>query len=268
MKVTRKTRLKKRFTGSRSWLVSERKRGRAGFVSGMRRKKGWIIAMDGPAGVGKSTVGSLVAKKLGYKFINTGEMYRALTWRALEDGVDLRDARALGVLARRIDWSFRTNADGVVIRTFVDGRSVALQIREERVGQNSSLVAGVPGVRKHLRELQRKLGKDGGIVMEGRDITTNVFPNADFKIYLDASIAERAQRRTKQLRSQGKKARLAEVKRAMAKRDKQDSERRVNPLRRADDAIVIDSTDLTLRQVADRILDVIRARARNGRRKL
>lgn len=218
--------------------------------------------MDGPAGVGKSTVGTLVAKSLGYRFINTGEMYRALTWKALEEGVDPADAKAVAGLMRRVKWEFKTNDDGVIIRTHLDGQSVTQQIREERVSRSSSLVAGVPDVRRFLRSLQRRLGSGGGIVMEGRDITTNVFPDADFKVYLDASIEERALRRTKQLRSQGKKADLEEIKEAIVRRDMGDIQRRINPLRQADDAVVIDSTRLTMQEVADRILALVRARTR------
>ncbi|MEK7743365.1 MAG: (d)CMP kinase, partial [Elusimicrobiota bacterium] len=135
-------------------------------------------------------------------------------------------------------------------------------IRDERVGKNSSTVAGIPGVRRHLRALQRELGREGGVVMEGRDITTNVFPDADFKVYLDASISERAQRRTKQLRAQGKEADYEAIHAAIAARDDQDSRRKINPLRRASDALHIDSTRMTLHEVADRILDGIRARGR------
>ncbi len=236
------------------------------------RRRGMVIALDGPAGVGKSTVGTLVAKRLGYRFINTGEMYRALTWKALQEGVSVGDARALTRLAHKIQWEFKALEDRVVIRTFVDGRNVANHIRDERVGRNSSKVAGVPGVRKLLRTMQRRLGKDGGIVMEGRDITTNVFPDADFKVYLDASIEERASRRTKQLRQQGKAADLKKIKEGIFQRDKQDSQRKINPLMQAKDAFVIDSTRLTLHQVADEILKLLRPRgpgrgARRGTRK-
>jgi cytidylate kinase len=223
-----------------------------------RRPKGYVIAIDGPAGVGKSTIGTYVAKELGYRFINTGEMYRALTWKALEEGVDTRDGAALTKLAERLDWDFRANEEGVIIRTYIDGAPVTTQIREERVGMNSSLVAGVPGVRKKLRALQRALGDQGGIVMEGRDITTVVFPDADFKIYLDASIEERARRRTKQLRAAGKKADLDKIRESIVQRDMQDLQRRINPLRQAADADVIDSTDLTMLEVAGRILSLIR----------
>jgi cytidylate kinase len=234
--------------------------------NGTAAKKQLIIAMDGPAGVGKSTVGTLVAKKLGYRFINTGEMYRALTWKALEQGVSVKSNAALTKLSHRLLWEFKTNDEGVIIRTYIDGQGVTSKIREERVSKNSSIVAGAVGVRKHLRGMQRTLGKDGGIVMEGRDITTSVFPNADFKIYLDASIDERATRRTKQLRSSGKNVTLDTIKAAILKRDMGDLQRRINPLRQAEDAIVIDSTSMTMHQVADEILRLIRKRLRDKKK--
>ncbi|MBI5595216.1 MAG: (d)CMP kinase [Elusimicrobia bacterium] len=230
-----------------------------------RKRRGKVIAIDGPAGVGKSTIGTLVAKELGYRFINTGEMYRALTWKALEAGVDTRDAAALTRLANTVSWDFKTNEDGVIIRTVIDGEPVTTQIREERVGMNSSLVAGVPGVRKKLRALQRGLGDEGAIVMEGRDITTVVFPDADLKVYLDASIDERARRRTKQLRASGKKADPVRIKESIVQRDMQDLQRRINPLRQAEDAVVIDSTTLTMQEVAGRILELVRGGGSAGR---
>lgn len=222
-----------------------------------RGPKNWIIAMDGPAGVGKSTIGHLVAKKLGYRFINTGEMYRALTWKALREGVDIADGDALTRLAERVLWEFKPTEEGTTLKTFIDGEGVTLQIRDEQVSKNSSLVAGVPGVRQHLRRLQRELGEAGAIVMEGRDITTNVFPDADFKIYLDAAIDERAQRRYRQLRASGREAQLNEILDAMIARDRHDIERKINPLRQAADALVIDSTHLSLHEVADKILKEI-----------
>jgi cytidylate kinase len=227
-------------------------------------RKGLVIAMDGPAGVGKSTIGTMVAKELGYRFINTGEMYRALTWKALEEGVDVRDGAALTKLAKRLHWEFKVVGEGVVIKTHIDGQGVTTQIREERVSKNSSIVAGAGGVRRLLRDLQRELGENGSIVMEGRDITTNVFPDADFKVYLDASIEERARRRTKQLRQQGKPADYEKIKAAIVQRDMGDSKRKINPLALADDAVVIDSTKLTMQEVAGKILKLIRAKRRSN----
>lgn len=228
----------------------------------MKRKKKrmkFIIAIDGPAGVGKSTVGRLVAKKLSYHFINTGEMYRALTWKALEEKVDVTDGKSVTALARRLKWEFRPTDEGTTLKTYLDGEGVTEHIREERVSRNSSAVAAIIGVRKYLRKLQRELGKDGGVVMEGRDITTNVFPDADMKVYLDASIDERAQRRYKQLKAAGHDVDLERIKQDILTRDRRDLERKINPLRQAEDAIVIDSTQMTLHQVADKILERLRA---------
>ena len=224
-------------------------------------RRHWVIAIDGPAGVGKSTVGHLVAKRLGYHFINTGEMYRALTWKALEEGIDLKDAEALTRLAKALRWEFKPTEEGTTLKTHIDGESVTMQIRDERVSRNSSLVAGVPGVRRHLRALQRALGETGGIVMEGRDITTIVFPDADVKVYLDATLDERADRRFRQLRAAGVDVSLSKIQEDILARDRKDIERKINPLRQADDAVVIDSTNLALHDVAERILSHVRARA-------
>jgi cytidylate kinase len=228
---------------------------------GKKRKNGLIIAMDGPAGVGKSTIGHLVAKDLGYHFINTGEMYRALTWRALEDKMTLDDQDAVLALAERIQWDFRPTDEGTTLKTFIDGQGVTTQIRDEKVSKNSSVIAANPGVRKYMCRLQRKLGQHGGIVMEGRDITTHVFPDADFKIYLDASVDERADRRYRQLKAQGHEADRQKIKEAILTRDLNDLKRKINPLTQAADAIVIDSTSLSMHEVAGKILKTIR----NGR---
>ena len=232
----------------------------------MKRRKGLIIAMDGPAGVGKSTIGGLLAKSLGYQFINTGEMYRALTWKALEEGLDLDDNRAVLALARKLKWEFKPIEEGgATLKTYIDGVPVTMQIRDERVSVNSSRVAANPGVRKFLSKLQRDLGEEGAIVMEGRDITTHVFPDADAKIYLDASPEERAARRFKQLKAAGQQADKAAILSAILKRDLNDLKREINPLKQAPDALVIDSTHLTMHQVADKILRHVRREAKNGR---
>jgi cytidylate kinase len=231
-----------------------------------RRRDGLIIAMDGPAGVGKSTVGGLVAKSLGYRFINTGEMYRALTWKALEGGVDLDDQDAVVAFAKSLRWEFKPIEDGgVALKTYLNGEPVTSQIREERVSVNSSRVAANAGVRKLLSRFQRELGEKGAIVMEGRDITTHVFPDADVKIYLDASPEERASRRYRQLKDAGQEADRGAILAAILKRDLNDLKREINPLKQAPDAVLIDSTRLTMREVADQILRHVRRQAKNDR---
>jgi cytidylate kinase len=221
------------------------------------RRRGIVVAMDGPAGVGKSTVGQLVAKSLGCRFINTGEMYRALTWKALEEGLEIGNHRAILALAHRLRWDFRPAQRGPALKTWLDGCLVTTQIHSEKVSKMSSLVAANPGVRRFLCRLQRGLGAKGAIVMEGRDITTHVFPDADFKIYLDASVEERSRRRYRQLKAAGQKADLKKIREAILERDLSDQRRKINPLIRAQDAVVIDSTRLTLHQVARKILRVI-----------
>jgi len=222
-----------------------------------RRRRRLIIAMDGPAGVGKSTVGGLIARDLGYHFINTGEMYRALTWKALEKGLDLANEKAVVGLAKSLKWEFRPTDEGT-LKTYLDGEGVSVRIRDERVSANSSLIAANPGVRKFLCHLQRRLGRDGGIVMEGRDITTHVFPDADYKVYLDASVEERARRRYRQLKASGHPANYRKIKEAILTRDLNDLKRKINPLTQAADAIVIDSTHMTMHAVARKILKLIR----------
>lgn len=224
----------------------------------MPTSKRLIIAMDGPAGVGKSTVGEFVAKRLGCRFINTGEMFRALTWRALKEKADLHDQAAVLRLARKIHWEFRPDRGGVVLKTFLDGKAVSAHIRCERVSVNTSAVASNPGVRRFFCRLQRALGRQGRVVMEGRDITTHVFPDADFKFYLDASAAERARRRYRQLRALGLPADLRRIHAAIQARDLDNIQRKLNPLRRAADAVVIDSTHLTMAQVARKMLRLIK----------
>ncbi len=216
--------------------------------------------MDGPAGVGKSTIGQWVAKSLGYYFVNTGEMYRALTWKALEKKLDIGDEKKIVALAHEINWEFRPAPDQVTLKTFVDSEPVSAHIREERVGAFSSQVASYPGVRKFFCKLQRSLGKNGGVVMEGRDITTHVFPDAEFKIYLDASVEERAKRRYHQLKAAGQEADWRKIKEGILKRDLGDLKRKINPLSLAKDAVLIDSTHMGRRAVAQKIIKMVRHR--------
>jgi cytidylate kinase len=219
------------------------------------RPKGIVIAIDGPAGVGKSTVGKMVAARVGYSFVSTGKMYRALAWKALELGADLEDDAGLVALARRLDWAFPKGA-GPDADVALDGRRLDREITDERVGKASSGIARLAGVRLFMKEMQRQAGLDGGVVMEGRDIGSNVFPDAELKVYLDASPQARAERRAQQLRAQGLEADFDQILDFIVKRDAQDSGRKNNPLVKAPDAHYLDSTSVPRDKVVDAIVEL------------
>ena len=214
----------------------------------MNRKNGMIVAIDGPAGVGKSSVGKALAASLGYGFINTGEMYRALAWKMEQAGVSTADMAAADALARSSNWEFR-KTDGVTIKTVLDGRLLDKELLGESVSRNSSAIAANPPLREFMTALQRRLGADGGIVMEGRDIGTVVFPEADLKIYLDATAQERARRRYEQLKATGLAADYDAILSGIISRDSNDSARKVAPLKKAPDSQVIDTSTLSIEQV-------------------
>ncbi|PIU20527.1 MAG: cytidylate kinase [Elusimicrobia bacterium CG08_land_8_20_14_0_20_59_10] len=225
------------------------------------RPDGIIIAIDGPAGVGKSTVGRLVADRVGYSFISTGKMYRALAWKALDLGLDLEDDGALVGLAGSLKWAF-PKGPGPEAGVSLDGRVLGLEITDERAGKASSGIARLAGVRLFMRDMQRQAGASGGVVMEGRDIGTNVFPDAELKVYLDASPQARAGRRVEQLRGQGLEADYSQVLDFIIKRDAQDSGRRNNPLKKAEDAHYLDSTSMARELVVDAIVGLFRGVSR------
>ncbi|BDG60438.1 (d)CMP kinase [Caldinitratiruptor microaerophilus] len=212
-----------------------------------------MIAIDGPAGAGKSTVARLVAARLGYLYVDTGAMYRAVTLKALREGVDPGDAEALARLVRDIDLVLEPGAEGVRVR--LDGEDVTAEIRRPEVSRAVSAVAAVPAVRDRMLELQRALARQGGVVMDGRDIGSRVLPWADRKIFITASLAERARRRQRELAEAGVHASLQEVEAEIARRDHLDSTRPHSPLVQVPDAIVIDTTGLTVDEVVTRVLD-------------
>ncbi|MSQ21850.1 MAG: (d)CMP kinase [Dehalococcoidia bacterium] len=218
-----------------------------------------VIAVDGPVASGKTTVGRLLAQRLIYKFLDTGAMYRAITWAALEAGVSPKDGSRLVRLAQeqRMGVVFQQDGQAAVL---VDGRDVAAYLREERVEQSVSLVSQVSGVRDILVELQRRLAEEGSIVMAGRDIGTVVLPNAPLKVFLIASVAERARRRHAERQASGHSVSYQDVMEDIAKRDKLDSERKVAPLRPATDAYVMDTDGLSIEMVVGRILEQVRQR--------
>lgn len=225
------------------------------------RARGIVIAIDGPAGVGKSTVGKMVAGRVGYSFISTGKMYRALAWKALELGLDLEDDGALVRLAGSLKWEFPAGS-GPEAGISLDGRVLDNEIIDERVSKASSGIARFSGVRLFMRGMQRQAGSAGGVVMEGRDIGTNVFPDAELKVYLDASPEARARRRAGQLRAQGLEADYAQILDFIIKRDAQDKGRKNNPLTKAPGAHYLDSTAMPREKVVDAIVQLFSAAAR------
>ena len=216
-----------------------------------------IIAVDGPAGAGKSTVSKICAAKLGYTYIDTGAMYRAVGLKCNEElGMRNEELTDEFIIAqtRNIDIKLDEAA-----RVFLDGREVTGEIRTPEVGKAASDVAKVGFVRKKLTELQRKMAAQGSVIMDGRDIGTQVLPNADLKIFLTASVDERARRRFEELKAKGHAADFDKIREEIILRDKQDSEREIAPLAQAEDAILLDSTNLTIDEVVAEILRLAQA---------
>ena len=218
-------------------------------------KKRLIIAIDGPSGAGKSTVARLLAERLGYTYIDTGAMYRALGWKAKQEGIAPGDERAIAALCERIN--IEIHPDSGVQRVVVNGIDVTGDIRTPEMGMMASAVSQSPAVRARLLVLQRKLGSAGGVVMDGRDIGTVVFPDADVKFYLEASAGERGERRYRELLAKGMDVDLARITREISERDRQDSQRELAPLRQAADALLIDSSHLTIGEVIERMRSVV-----------
>jgi cytidylate kinase len=218
-----------------------------------------IIAIDGPAASGKSTVGGLLAERLGYVYFDTGVMYRAVTWVALERGVPIEDEAGVTALAERlaIDVLRPTADDGRQYTVLADGQDVTWEIRRPEVDRGVSPVSAYPGVRSALTKQQRRIGRKGEIVMVGRDIGTVVLPDADLKIYLDATAEERARRRYREVVSRGESASYDTVLASVRRRDQIDSGRALAPLRAADDAVVIDTTSLNIDQVIERVFALV-----------
>ncbi|MBC8436269.1 MAG: (d)CMP kinase [Candidatus Omnitrophica bacterium] len=212
-----------------------------------------IIAIDGPAGAGKSSVAKIIAKKLGLLYIDTGAMYRALTLKALEDKIDINDTARLIEISRRTQISLRNSPDGS-LEVFLDGRDVSAKIRQPQITRFVSDVARVKEVREVMLGLQRELGQNGNAVLDGRDIGTVVFPGADKKFYIDADFKERVKRRHKELLATDSKITAVEVEADLSNRDKIDSTREFAPLKKAQDALYIDTTDMTIEEVVQRIL--------------
>ena len=216
-----------------------------------------IIAIDGPAGAGKSTVAKILAKKLNFLYIDTGSMYRALTLKAIESGMDIKDTARLIQMARASRLDLMNNPDGSM-KVLLDDKDVSLNIREPRITRLVSDLAKIKEIREVMLGLQRKLGRQRDSVLDGRDIGTVVFPNADKKFYIDAQFKERVARRYKELKSIGEDVTPEAIEADLKNRDTIDSTREFAPLKKADDAIYIDTPNLTIEEVVNKILEEIK----------
>lgn len=213
------------------------------------------IAIDGPCGAGKSTIGRLVAHKLGITYLDTGAMYRAVALYADRRGVDVNDAEKVAALLDRIEISYSGSGD--VKRILLNGEDVSEAIREHRVSKLASDVSKIPQVRDFLVEMQRKIAASNDVVLDGRDITSNVLPDAKLKFYLTADAAERARRRYSELKARGVEVDYDTILRDVVDRDRNDMTRKVAPLVKTEDSVLIDSTDMTIEQVVDLIADAV-----------
>lgn len=219
-----------------------------------------VIAIDGPSGSGKGSIALMVARALGYHVLDSGALYRLLALAAIQRGIGADDEAALSVVAAHLPVSFEEGASGEPARVLLEGRDVGDRIREEDVGQMASRVAVLPEVRASLLARQRSFARAPGLVADGRDMGTVVFPRAEVKIFLDADVEERGRRREKQLLAQGVSATFPRLVEELRARDDRDRNRPVAPLRPAEDAVVIDSTHLGREAVFQQVMAVVRSR--------
>jgi cytidylate kinase len=216
-----------------------------------------IIAIDGPAGAGKSTVAKILAKELGFLYVDTGAMYRALTLKVLEEKIDIKDTARIIDIASGSNIDLTNNQDGS-LKVLLDNRDVTRRIREPLITKSVSDIAKIKAVREVMLKLERRFGERGNCVLDGRDIGTVVFPNADKKFYIDADFKERVRRRHKELKDLGQDVTLGDIESDLHNRDTIDSTREFAPLKKADDAIYIDTTKMSIDEVVNKVLTYIR----------
>ncbi|HEV7860792.1 MAG TPA: (d)CMP kinase [Pyrinomonadaceae bacterium] len=219
-----------------------------------------IIAIDGPSGAGKSTLGRMIARTLNLLYLDTGAMYRAAALAVLRAGVSTKDAAAVALVTARANINLAGDPDS--LRVTLDGRDVSDEIRTEEVSQSASVISTIPEVRRTLVQRQREIGAQGGVVLDGRDIGTVVFPDADLKFFLTAEPEARAQRRYDEERARARDVTFEQTLDDINQRDRRDSTRETSPLAIADDAIVLDSTELSIEEVYERMMNIIRERLR------
>ena len=212
---------------------------------------GYNVAIDGPAGAGKSTIAKMVAKEKGYIYVDTGAMYRGLAIHFLKKGIDADDRVAIADACR--DAEVTIGYEDGVQQVYLNGENVTYMLRAEEVGHMASKYSAIPAVREKLLELQRSLAAEKDVIMDGRDIGTNILPNADLKIYLTASVETRAKRRYDELREKGEACDLEAIAHDIKERDERDMTREIAPLKQADDAILVDSSDMTIPEVVAEI---------------
>lgn len=215
---------------------------------------GYNIAIDGPAGAGKSTIAKLVAKQLGYVYVDTGAMYRALAIHFLKNGLSVDDTDGIIDACKHAEVTLQY--ENGLQQVYLNGENVTAMLREEAVGTMASVTSAIGEVRAQLLELQRNLAKTQDVVMDGRDIGTNILPNADVKVYLTASVETRAKRRYLELQEKGVVCDLQEIARDIEERDMRDMNREIAPLKQAEDAVYVDSSDMTIEEVVQTIIDL------------
>lgn len=227
-------------------------------MSAVQREKGVVVAIDGPSGAGKSTITKLLAERLGYIHIDTGAMFRSVALMAKRGGIGVEDDAALAGLCRELSITFLREAGAC--RVLVNGEDVSCAIRKDEISLLTSAISARKPVRAALLEMQRAMGAQGGVILEGRDIGTVVFPDAEVKFFLSASAEERGRRRYQELVQRGEKVTLDEIVNNVVQRDRQDAGREHAPLRQAEDAIAVDSTSLSIEEVLNLMERTVRAR--------
>lgn len=217
---------------------------------------GYNVAIDGPAGAGKSTIAKLVAKEMGYVYVDTGAMYRGLAIHFLDKGIQPQETEK--VIEACKDAEVTIAYEDAVQHVYLNGKDISSRLRNEEVGNMASVTSAIPEVRKKLLELQQNLAKTQNVIMDGRDIGTCVLPHADVKVYLTASVDTRAKRRYQELQEKGEDCNLEEIAHDIEERDRRDMTREIAPLKQAEDAVLVDSSDMTIAEVVKTIVDLCR----------